>query len=39
VSLVDSFTIIGFVLAFIISTYLNVRNWRANRKFIKNKRS
>jgi hypothetical protein len=32
VSLVDYFTIIGFVLAFIISTYLNVRDWKANRK-------
>jgi len=39
VSLVDSLTMIGFFLACIISTYLNVRNWRSNRKIIKNKRS
>jgi hypothetical protein len=33
--LVDSYTLIIFVLIFIISAYLNVRKWRAHKKVTK----
>lgn len=32
INLVDSYTVIVFVLALIISTYLNVRKWMTNKK-------
>ncbi|HEX9828333.1 MAG TPA: DUF2784 family protein [Flavobacteriaceae bacterium] len=36
-NMVDAFTVIVFSLAFILSAYLNVRNWKANKKGAKNK--